>query len=87
MARVIATMMCHMNVKLGSLTDEQAHQFIQTYSLKKGLKKLGEHGKTAVTSKMKQLHERAVFEPIRVEEMTQVERRRAIESLIFLVEK
>jgi hypothetical protein len=68
-------MMCHMNVKLGSLTDEQAPQFIQTYSLKKGLKKFGEHGKTAATSKMKQLHERAVFEPIHVEEMTQVERR------------
>jgi hypothetical protein len=43
--------------------------------LKKGLKKFGEHGKTAATSKMKQLHERAVFEPIHVEEMTQVERR------------
>ncbi len=41
MARVIATLMCHMNIKLGSLTDEQAHQFIQTYSLKKGLEKFG----------------------------------------------
>jgi hypothetical protein len=36
---------------------------------------------------MKQLQERAVFEPIHVEDMTQVERRRAMESLIFLVEK
>jgi hypothetical protein len=87
MARVIATMMCHMNVKLGSLTDEQAHQFIQTYSLKKCLKKLGENRNTAATSKMKQLHDRAVFEPACVEEMTQVERRRAMESLIFLVDK
>jgi hypothetical protein len=52
-ARVIATMMCHMNIKLGSLTDKQAHQFIQTYSLKKGLKKFGEHGKNAATSEMK----------------------------------
>jgi hypothetical protein len=52
MAWVIATMLCHMNFKLGSLTDEQAHQFIQTYSLKKGLKKFGECGKTVVRSKM-----------------------------------
>ena len=36
---------------------------------------------------MRQLHERAVFEPIRVNDMTQVERKRAMESLIFLVEK
>jgi hypothetical protein len=64
-----------MNVKLGSLTDEQAHQFIQTYSLKKGLKKFGEHGMTAATSKIKQLHDRAVIKPICVKEMTQVERR------------
>jgi hypothetical protein len=76
-----------MNVKLGSITDEQAHQFIQTYSLKKGLKKFGEHGKTGATSKMKQLHDRAFVKPICVKEMTQVERRRATESLIFLVEK
>jgi hypothetical protein len=68
-------MMCHINIKLGSLTDEQAHQFIQTYSLKKGLKKFGECGKTAVTRKMKQLHNRVVFEPIRVKEMTQIKRR------------
>jgi hypothetical protein len=69
-------MMCHMNIKLGCLTDKQAHQFIQTYSLRKGPKKFGEHGKTAATSE-KQLHDRAVFEPIHVEEMTQVERRQA----------
>ena len=36
---------------------------------------------------MKQLQERAVFEPICVKDMTQVKRRRAMESLIFLVEK
>ncbi len=87
MAQVIATTMCHINVKLGILTDEQAHQFTQTYSLEKGLKKFGECGKTAATSEMKQLHDRAVFKPFCVEKMTQVKSRRAMESLIFLVEK
>jgi hypothetical protein len=36
---------------------------------------------------MKQLHDRAFVKPICVKEMTQVERRWATESLIFLVEK
>jgi hypothetical protein len=86
-ARVIAATMCHINAKFSGLTDEQMHQFIQTYSLKKGLQKFGERAKAATMSEMSQLHDRAVFEPIRVEDMTPVERRRAMESLIFLVEK
>ena len=36
---------------------------------------------------MKQLHDRVVFEPIRIEDLTEIEKRRAMESLIFLVEK
>ena len=36
---------------------------------------------------MQQLHDRIVFEPIKVEYLTEKERKRAMESLIFLVEK
>jgi hypothetical protein len=36
---------------------------------------------------MKQLHDRVVFDPISVEEMTPLERKRAMESLIFVTEK
>jgi hypothetical protein len=36
---------------------------------------------------MKQLHHGAVIEPIRLKEMTQLERERAFKSLIFLLEK
>ena len=36
---------------------------------------------------MKQLHDRAVFEPIRIEDLTEIERRRAMESLIFLLKR
>jgi hypothetical protein len=32
------------------LSDEEAFQSIQTYSLKSGLKKFGEHGETTATS-------------------------------------
>ena len=35
---------------------------------------------------MKQLHDRVVFEPIRIADLTEIEKRRAMESLIFLVE-
>jgi hypothetical protein len=79
--------MCYLSTKIENLSDEEDYQFIQTYSLKSGLKKFGEHGETAMTSKMCQLHERAIFKPIRVDDMTQVERKRAMKSLIFLVEK
>ena len=36
---------------------------------------------------MKQLHDRVVFEPIRVEDLTEIERRRAMESLIFWLKR
>ena len=36
---------------------------------------------------MKQLHDRAVFQLIHVDDLTEEERKRAMESLIFLVEK
>ena len=36
---------------------------------------------------MKQLHDRVVFEPVHVESLTVQERKRAMESLICLVEK
>jgi len=36
---------------------------------------------------MRQLHERVVFKPINIHELAHQEKRRALESLIFLVEK
>jgi hypothetical protein len=36
---------------------------------------------------MKQLHERMVFEPINIENLSSLERKRVMESLIFLTEK
>ena len=36
---------------------------------------------------MRQLHDRVVFEPISINEMTPLEKKRAMESLIFLNEK
>jgi hypothetical protein len=36
---------------------------------------------------MKQLHDRVIFIPIQIEELTHIKRRQAMESLIFLTEK
>ena len=60
---------------------------IQTYTLKQGLKRFGAKGKRAAYKEVKQLHDRVVFRPIKVEELTRLEKIRAIESLIFLAEK
>lgn len=86
-ARVIAITMCHMAEMLVNPKGKTAHQFVQSYSLMKGLKKFGQKGREAAYKEMKQLHERVVFKPIKVAELTEQERRRAMESLIFLVEK
>jgi hypothetical protein len=69
------------------MTDDEAYSFIQTYSLKKGIEKFGTKGKEAAHKEMQQLHDRTVFVPIKITEMKAQERKRAMESLIFLVEK
>jgi hypothetical protein len=62
------------------------HQFAQIYSLKKGIKEFGERGHKAAHEEMKQQHDRVVFIPILIKELTHVKRRQAMESLIFLTE-
>jgi hypothetical protein len=66
---------------------EPNHSFVETYTLKKGLKQFGQKGYQAAHGEMKQLHDRAVFKPIDVKSLTSSEKERAMESLIFLVEK
>ena len=62
-------------------------QLAQTYSLKAALKKFKEKGKDATMDEMKQLDDRNVYYPIKVGDLTQKERKRAMESLLFIVEK
>ena len=86
-AKVIATTMCYINELLLYPDSKKALQFAQTYSLAKGMKKFGQKGRDAAYNELKQLHDRVVFRPISVKELTALEKRRALESLIFLVEK
>mgnify|MGYP001790741643 FL=1 len=61
--------------------------FLVTYSLTKGIKKFKKKGYDAAKGEMKQLHDRSCWQPIDVSTMTPTEKAKALESLIFLVEK
>ena len=69
------------------MSKKKFYQLVQTYSLKKGIKKFGIKGKRAAHKEMQQLCDRVVFKPIIVKDLTPLKRKRAMESLIFLTEK
>jgi hypothetical protein len=54
--------------------------FLETFSLNRGLKQFGEKGYNARFDEIRQLHERAVFKPINVKDLTQLECKRAIKK-------
>jgi hypothetical protein len=56
-------------------------------NLKQGIKCFGKEGYEAARKELRQLNEREVFKPISIQTMTHQEKRRAMDSLIFLVEK
>lgn len=94
-APIIATHICAFNtILMSSRSPETAgnsvddhHSFVETYSLKKGLQRFGDKGHDAAFGEMKQLHDRKAFAPVDVSKLTFQERQRALDSLIFLVEK
>jgi hypothetical protein len=85
--QIIAMTMVHYNTALAGMNDIRASSFLQTYSLKQGIKKFGKKGIAATHKEMKQLHDRVVFKSISIEAMTKLEKKRAMESLIFLTDK
>ena len=84
--RVIVRIMCHYNDKYECIGENKI-QLDQTYSLKKGLKVLRDKGKKAAYQEMNQIHKRTTFEPVRKEELTESDLKRAMENLTFLEEK
>ena len=62
-------------------------QHIVTYSLQKGIKKFGQRGRDSAFKEMKQMKDRDCFEPIHKSSLNETERKRVMESLIFLTEK
>jgi hypothetical protein len=67
--------------------EEYGNQFVVTYSLNKGIKQFGEAGRSSVLKEMKQLYERKYFTTLKIKSLTPTERKRALESLVFLTEK
>ena len=61
--------------------------FLETFSLKKGIAKFGQEGKESAIKEMRQLHERGCIEPIDPFMLTEEEKKKAMESFIFMVEK
>ena len=60
---------------------------VQTFSIKKGLQVFGEKGKEAVRSELQQMQDMAVYTPMDASKLTPKQRRNALASLLFLVEK
>ena len=58
-----------------------------TYNLTKGINKFGEKGREAATAEVKQLYDCACFRPIQIKKLSEQQRARALELLIFLTEK
>jgi hypothetical protein len=80
-AQIIAMTMAYYNTELIGMKDTQASSFLQTYRLKKGIKKFGEQGIKAVHKEMNQIHDRVVFEPISIEKMTILERLQVLDRI------
>jgi hypothetical protein len=86
-ARVIVDIMSEIKDRLQISRQKYGEQFAITYSLPKGIKRFGENGVKAVNKEMRQLHDRDSWKPIYKDELSKMEKTRAMESLIFLVEK
>ena len=65
----------------------QSHLFLQKCSLKKSIKKWGEQARKSAFAKMSQMHKRVCFHPMSIKALTPREKKRAMETLTFLVEK
>jgi hypothetical protein len=63
------------------------HHAMTQYSLKKGLRKFQKVGEAAVSKELRQLHMRDTFTPQKVEDLSEIQKRGALESLMFLKEK
>ena len=86
MAKIAALYIDSMN-EISLQAQETGASFVETYNLRKGLIKFGDRGRKAAYKEMQQLHDRVCFRPIDPSTMTETERKRSLESLIFLVEK
>ena len=86
LARVLVTLITKLNKRIEENQIKVGHSFVTTYSLVKGIKKFRHRGKQAAQKEIGQLHQRKCWKLINKDKLTQ-EEKKALESLIFLVEK
>jgi hypothetical protein len=70
----------------------QSHIILQSviltqYNLKQGINKFGDQGKAAVLTKLRQLYDRDVMDPVNKYNLTRAERKGPLRYLMFLKEK
>ncbi len=78
---------CIMHKLLMDEYDEEEWNYVQQYSLKKGIEKYGKRGEQSAIDEMTQLHDRGSFRPLDVKKLSPLERKKAMEALIFMIEK
>ena len=87
-AKVLAMIMCQFNDRM---TKQERIvyrlQHIVTYSLQKGIKKFGQRGRDSAYKEMKQLNDRKCFNLIHKLSLNKTEKKRVMESLIFITKK
>ncbi len=66
---------------------DQNYNFVETYSLKQGIKKFGDHVYKSAQKEVGQLHERKCFYPVNVHALTELEKKRAMQAIVLIVEK
>ena len=86
-ASVLATIITTFNESMEHTVEEQGQQYVVTYSLKAGINKFGEQAKASAHKEMKQLHDRSCFRPVHKHLLNKSERKRVMESLLFLTER
>ena len=64
-----------------------AHVMMTQMSVKQGIKAFGERGNDAMLKELHQLHERKALLPLRKEDMSFEQRKKALRYLMFLKEK
>ena len=75
------------------LTEEQLDDHImgvilaQHFSLKKGIALFGDKTEQATTAELQAIHDMGTYEPLDASKLTRDEKRDALESLLFIIEK
>ncbi|CAJ1933986.1 unnamed protein product [Cylindrotheca closterium] len=82
-----ATLIARFMQQIKDKVQNEGVSFIQQYYLNKGLKLFKDEGNKAVMKELDQLIQRECWEPIHVEDMTDLEKRRAQDAMMLLAEK